>query len=92
MEAVLQRYLAARRLTSRPRTVERFSLSLRTFGTWVAQAYPAVRSFTEVDRAQVLAYIAALERMSTSRGRPIPADGASNGAKYAHSRSRRSLG
>jgi len=61
METIIQRYLVTRRLTSRPKTVQRFSLSLRTFGAWLTSAYPLIVSFAEVDRAHVLAYIQALE-------------------------------
>jgi len=72
MEAVIQRYLATRRLSSRPKTVQRFSLSLRTFGAWLTSTYPAMVSFAEVDRAHVLAYVQALELLVSAKSkRPL---------------------
>jgi len=72
MEAVIQRYLATRRLSSRPKTVQRFSLSLRTFGAWLTGTHPAIVSFAEVDRAHVLAYVQALELLVSAKSkRPL---------------------
>jgi len=72
MEAVIQRYLATRRLSSRPKTVQRFSLSLRTFGAWLTSTFPALVSFAEVDRALVLAYVQALELLVSAKSkRPL---------------------
>jgi len=69
MEATLQRYLAMRRLSSRPKTVQRLSLSLRTFGAWLTRAHPTMVSFAEVDRSHVLAYVQALEVLVSVKSR-----------------------
>jgi integrase len=69
MEAIIQRYLGTRRVSSRPKTVQRFSLSLRTFAAWLTGAYPAMASFAELERAQVLAYIQALEQLVSPKSK-----------------------
>jgi len=74
MEAVIQRYLATRRLASRPSTIQSFSLSLRSFVIWLARAHAEVASFAEVDRPHVLAYAAALgQHISADTGRALSA-------------------
>ncbi len=54
MQAVVQRYLAMRRLTDEPTTVLGFDTY--KFITWIAQAYPQVDTWTQVTREQVLEY------------------------------------
>lgn len=74
LEATVQRYLATKRLTCRPATVSRIDRSLRQFLAWLDDASPAVSSFAEVTRDQVLAYGVALDRMVTQRtGQPLAA-------------------
>jgi len=74
MEAVVSRYLAARRLTDRPNTVEKFDMTLRHFVNWLMQTYPQVETFAEVTREQVQAFAEALETMPMPRtGQPLAA-------------------
>ncbi len=56
MIAVLDRYLAARRLTDEPGTVKRFNTNIRQLIAWIEQAYPELESFAQVTRDHVLAY------------------------------------
>lgn len=65
MATIVERYLATRRLTSRPRTVDGLTDSLQRFCLWLAREHPDVDSFAAVTRAQVLDYAAALD---TTRG------------------------
>src|SRR6266568_7186779 len=74
MEAVVSRYLAARRLTDRPNTVEKFDMTLRHFVNWLTQTYPQIEAFAEVTREQVLAFAEALDTMPMPRtGQPLAA-------------------
>jgi len=61
MEAVAERYLARRRLTSRPSTLTSIRVALRRFIVWIVDAYPAVRSFAAVTREHVMEYAGALD-------------------------------
>ncbi|WP_236601290.1 tyrosine-type recombinase/integrase [Ktedonobacter sp. SOSP1-52] len=56
MEAVVARYLTARRLTDRPSTVKSFALALHRFIRWIEQAYPTLETFAEVTRDHVLQF------------------------------------
>ncbi len=67
MEAVVSRYLAARRLTDRPNTVEKFDMTLRHFVSWLMHTYPGVDTFAEVTREQGLAFAEALDTMPMPR-------------------------
>jgi hypothetical protein len=63
MEALLQRYLRSREAQStRPATINKLRGSIRHFIAWLVSEHPAVESFSEVTREQVLAYAASLER------------------------------
>jgi integrase len=74
MEAVVKKYLASRRLTDRPNTVEKFDLTLRHFVNWLAQVYPNLETFAEVTREHVLAFAEVLDTMPMSRtGQPLAA-------------------
>lgn len=74
MEVVVSKYLAARRLTDRPNTVEKFNMTLRHFVNWLTQMYPEVETFAEVTREQVLAFAEALDTMPMPRtGQPLAA-------------------
>ena len=72
MQAVVDRWLAVRRLTDRPSTVYRLGLALRRFLEWLAAVEPAVDSFAAVTREHVLGF---LETMATQpqsyNGRPL---------------------
>jgi integrase len=63
MTAVIQRYLASKRLDSRPKTVDRFDLALGRFLAWLTAAHPELDSLGEVTREHVLEYAAALDGM-----------------------------
>lgn len=72
MEAVAERYLAARRLVSRPRTVLRLEDALGRFVAWSAGEHPELESFAAVTREHVLAYARALDAMiGTRTQRPL---------------------
>jgi len=72
MQAVIERWLAAHRLTDRPVSVYKLELTLRRFVTWLAQTEPTLTRFTDVTREHVLAYIATLaETPNACTGRPL---------------------
>ncbi len=74
METVVTKYLASRRLTHAPNTVEKMNLTLRHFGAWLAQTCPEVETFAQVTREQILAFAEALETMPMPRtGQPLAA-------------------
>jgi hypothetical protein len=73
MEALLQRYLRTREAQStRPATISKLRDSVRHFIAWLVSEHPAVESFAEVTREQVLAYASSLERgISPRTQRPL---------------------
>lgn len=72
MEKVVERYLAARNLTHRPRTVNGLGRALRFFIAWLVEAYPDLETFAEVRREHVLEYAEALkETRSLVTKRPL---------------------
>ncbi|MDP9476992.1 MAG: site-specific integrase [Actinomycetota bacterium] len=72
MEATVERYLTARRPTSRPNTVFKARAGLRAFALWMAEAYPEVSSFAGVEREHVLEYAADLAGAPhPETGRPL---------------------
>jgi len=72
MQAVMERWLAIHRLTDRPATVVKLALTLRRFIAWLGNTEPAITSFADVTRAQVLAYLIALAEAPNERtGRPL---------------------
>jgi hypothetical protein len=74
MEAVVTKYLASRRLTHAPNTVEKMHLTLRHFGAFLEQTYPEVETFAQVTREHILAWASALETMPMPRtGQPLAA-------------------
>lgn len=66
MEAVIARYLTARRLTDRPATVSKIDEALRCLITWLAQTYPELETFAEVTRDHMLQFAEALNTMPTA--------------------------
>ncbi len=71
MQAVVERFLAVRRLTDRPATVLHVDLAVRQFVAWLVEADPSLETFAEVTREHVLAYAEALQAMCNPRtGRP----------------------
>jgi integrase len=72
MQRVVDRWLAARRLTDRPVTVSRLELALRRFSSWLCTHEPGLRSFAQVDRPHVLRYLTVLlDEPLASTGRPM---------------------
>ncbi len=67
MEAVVARYLTARRLTDRPTTVSKIDETLRCLITWLARTYPRLETFAEVTRDHMLEFAEALNAMPTTR-------------------------
>jgi len=63
MEAVADRYLALRKMESRPSTLTSIRVALRRFIVWLTDAHPEVGSFADVTREHVLEYAAALDTM-----------------------------
>ncbi|WP_433259708.1 tyrosine-type recombinase/integrase (plasmid) [Streptosporangium sp. CA-135522] len=57
MQAVAEKWLAARRLTDAPSTVEGLELAVRGFGDWITENYPGIVSWTEVTRDHCLEWI-----------------------------------
>ena len=82
MEAVVDRWLALRRLTDRPITVHHLGLALRYFLDWLAIAEPDITNFAQVTRDHVLGFLGAMassptrapadrwRRLRAGRGRP----------------------
>ncbi|HEY6406316.1 MAG TPA: site-specific integrase [Ktedonobacteraceae bacterium] len=64
MEAVVTRYLAARRLDARPSTVKSFRIALHLLILWLAQAYPELETFAEVTREHLIQFAEALNTMT----------------------------
>ncbi len=72
MQAVVDRWLAIRRLTDRPSTVQRLAQALRRFLEWVAVTAPAIDSFALVTRDHVLGFLEAMATQPQScNGRPL---------------------
>jgi integrase len=72
MAAVIDRYLAARRLTERPATVSIAELSLSRFVGWLAETSPELTSFAEVTRDHALGFLAAMAENPIPRtGQPL---------------------
>ncbi len=64
--ATINRYLVARRLTSRPATVVRLEVSFRRFMQWLDQTYPQIETFAEVTRDHLFEFA---EWLSAWKGR-----------------------
>jgi site-specific recombinase XerD len=54
--AAARRYVAQIDLSLRPATVKHIEMDLREFGTWLADAYPAVSSCADLERHHIEAY------------------------------------
>jgi site-specific recombinase XerD len=65
MEAVVARYLTARRLTDQPRTVSDFDEVLHHFLDGLAQRHPHIETLAEVTRHHLMEYA---ETLTTMRG------------------------
>jgi integrase len=74
MEAVIDHYLATRRLTNQPGTIRNFYEALHQFVEWMAQSYPSIETWAEVSRELVMEYAEALNTLPTrTTGRPLAA-------------------
>jgi len=74
MEAVIDHYLATRRLTNQPGTITSFYETLHQFVAWIAQSYPSIETWAEVSRDHVLEYAEALNTLpARTTGRPLAA-------------------
>jgi integrase len=72
MLAVAQKWLAARRLTDAPSTVDKLELAVRVFGDWLGDNHPEIVTFADVTREHVLAWIQHItETPAASTGRPL---------------------
>ncbi len=72
MQAVAQKWLAARRLTDAPSTTDQLELAVRNFGDWLAEHRPGILSWAEVTRDHCLDWIHYLaETSSQVTGKPL---------------------
>jgi hypothetical protein len=72
MEALIERYLAERRLTRRPSTVKNTRTALLYFVSWIARAHPEIDTFAEVTRDHILEFANALNTMTAIQtNRPL---------------------
>lgn len=74
MQAVAEKWLAARRLTDAPSTTDQLELAVRNFGDWLAEHHPGIVSWAEVNREHCLAwiqYLAQTQTPSKITGKPL---------------------
>lgn len=72
MQAVADKWLAARRITDAPSTVDKLELTVRKFGEWLAEHHPEVVSYAEVTRDHCLAWAQDLaEAPAETTGKPL---------------------
>ncbi len=72
MKQTLNRYLATRRLTDQPATVNGLESVVRQFVVWLEQAYPNIDTFAQVTHDVVLEYIETLNtRVGAATKRPL---------------------
>lgn len=72
MQAVAEKWLAARRLTDRPVTVDKLELTIRRFGDWLGEHHPEVTSFADVTRNHCLAWLQHIaEEPTKTTGKPL---------------------
>ncbi|WP_459575120.1 tyrosine-type recombinase/integrase [Cupriavidus sp. 8B] len=72
MQDVVDRWLVARSATDRPLSVQKFELALYRFMVWLNNERPAVGSFAQVTRDDVLEYLVALSTQPSPRtGQPL---------------------
>jgi len=74
MQAVANKWLAARRLSDAPMTVEKLEIAVRKFGEWLAEHHPEIVSYADVTRDHCLAWAESLiETPAEKTGRPLGA-------------------
>jgi len=72
MQKIVNRWLVARSATDRPLSVKRFELALYRFTVWLNDERPAIASFAQVTRDDVLQYLVVLsEQPSPRTGQPL---------------------
>ena len=74
MQVVADKWLAARRLTDAPSTVEKLEIAVRKFGEWLAEHHPEIVSYVDVTRDHCLAWAESIAETPTEKtGRPLGA-------------------
>ena len=74
MQAVAGKWLAARRLTDAPATVEKLEIAIRRFGEWLAGHDPQIVCYADVTRDHCLAWAEFLAEAPTEKtGKPLGA-------------------
>jgi integrase len=74
MQAVADKWLAARRLTDAPATVEKLEIAVRRFGEWLAEHHPGIVAYADVTRDHCLAWAESLAEDPTGKtGKPLGA-------------------
>lgn len=72
MLAVANKWLASRKLTDAPATVDKLELAVRVFGEWLGDNHPEITTFADVTRDHVLAWIQHITEAPTTRtGKPL---------------------
>jgi integrase len=72
IQVVIDRWVATRRLTDRPATVERLERAVHGFSYWLGTHEPGLCSLAQVDREHVLRYLTTLAQEPVARtGRPL---------------------
>jgi integrase len=72
MQAAASRWLAARRLTDAPSTVDKLELAVRVFGAWLGENHPEITMFADVTRDHCLGWIGDIADAPTgTTGRPL---------------------
>ena len=74
MQVAADKWLAARRLTDAPSTVEKLEIAVRKFGEWLAEHHPEIVSYVDVTRDHCLAWAESIAETPTEKtGRPLGA-------------------
>lgn len=74
MQAVADKWLAARRLTDAPSTVDKLELAVRRFGDWLAGHHPGIVCYADVTRDHCLAWAQYLaDTPAEATGKPLGA-------------------
>lgn len=72
MLAVAEKWLAARKLTDAPSTVDKLELAVRVFGQWLSEHHPGITTFANVTRDHCLGWIGHIAEAPTERtGKPL---------------------
>jgi integrase len=72
MLAVAEKWLAARKLTDAPATVDKLELAVRVFGQWLGENYPEITTFADVTREHCLGWIGHIAQTPTEKtGTPL---------------------